>query len=81
MRPGTLYGALDRLVEAGMVEVHREEIVDGRLHRYYRLSPAGDTVVVEETARLRRNVEAAATRLRGRSRSTRLAPQAVGGIA
>ncbi|MCL7458246.1 PadR family transcriptional regulator [Micromonospora sp. MSM11] len=81
LRPGTLYGALDRLVDAGMVEVHREEIVDGRLRRYYRLSPAGDTLLVEETERLRRNVEAAATRLRGRSRSTRLAPRTVGGFA
>ncbi|GAB3942023.1 hypothetical protein GCM10027614_28340 [Micromonospora vulcania] len=39
LRPGTLYGALDRLVDAGLVDVDREEVVDGRLRRYYRLSP------------------------------------------
>nr|BFE72324.1 hypothetical protein GCM10020092_056250 [Actinoplanes digitatis] len=29
LRPGTLYGALDRLAEQGLVEVDREESVDG----------------------------------------------------
>ena len=33
LRPGTLYGALDRLLDAGLVDVDREEIVDGRLRR------------------------------------------------
>ncbi|MGC4744775.1 PadR family transcriptional regulator [Micromonospora sp. DT201] len=81
LRPGTLYGALDRLVDAGLVEVHHEEIVEGRLRRYYYLSPAGDTTLVEETDRLRRNVEAAAARLRERARSARAAPRTVGGMA
>ena len=34
LRPGTLYGALDRLAEQGLVEVDREQAVDGRLRRY-----------------------------------------------
>lgn len=33
LRPGTLYGALDRLADQGLVEVDREEAVDGRLRR------------------------------------------------
>ncbi|MET8361589.1 PadR family transcriptional regulator [Micromonospora sp. NPDC005171] len=81
LRPGTLYGALDRLVDAGLVEVHQEEIVDGRLRRYYRLSPAGGTTLGEEADRLRRNVEAATARLRDRSRSPRAVPRTVGGLA
>ncbi|MEU4472968.1 helix-turn-helix transcriptional regulator [Micromonospora sp. NPDC023888] len=80
LRPGTLYGALDRLVDAGLVEVDREEIVDGRLRRYYRLSPAGYATLTAETERLRRNVEAATARLR--ARSTRpLGPRTAGGLA
>ena len=34
LRPGTLYGALDRLADQGLVEVDREEAVDGRLRRH-----------------------------------------------
>jgi DNA-binding PadR family transcriptional regulator len=40
LRPGTLYGALDRLGEEGLLEPDHEEVVDGRLRRYYRLSDA-----------------------------------------
>ena len=38
---GTLYGALDRLTEQGLIAVEREEAVDGRLRRYYRLTDEG----------------------------------------
>ncbi|MFG3681202.1 PadR family transcriptional regulator [Micromonospora chalcea] len=79
LRPGTLYGALDRLLDAGLVEVDGEEIVNGRARRYYRLSPAGDATLTEETERLRRNVEAATTRLRARARAIR--PLTAGGLA
>lgn len=41
LHAGTLYAALDRLAGQGMVEADREEIVDGRLRRYYRLTLAG----------------------------------------
>jgi DNA-binding PadR family transcriptional regulator len=50
---GTLYGLLDRLGKAGLVEASGEEIVDGRLRRYYRLTDAGSAAVAGETARLR----------------------------
>ncbi|MET0492598.1 MAG: PadR family transcriptional regulator, partial [Actinoplanes sp.] len=59
LRPGTLYGALDRLVDAGLVSVDHEEVVDGRLRRYYRLTEPGGTLLVAETERMRRNVKAA----------------------
>jgi DNA-binding PadR family transcriptional regulator len=64
LRPGTLYGALDRLVDAGLVGVDHEEIVDGRLRRYYRLTEPGGELLAAETERMRRNVKAATTRLR-----------------
>ena len=35
---GTLYAALDRLADGGLVRADREEIVDGRARRYYRLT-------------------------------------------
>lgn len=63
LRPGTLYGALDRLVDSGLVTVDREEMVDGRLRRYYRLSEQGGGILAAETDRMRRNVEAASARL------------------
>ncbi len=63
LRPGTLYGALDRLAEEGLVEPDHEEIVEGRLRRYYRLTDPGAGVLAEEAQRLRRNADAAQHRL------------------
>ena len=63
LRAGTLYTALDRLRTDGLVEVDREEIVEGRLRRYYRLTPTGTTVLAEEAVRLRANAAAALRRL------------------
>jgi DNA-binding PadR family transcriptional regulator len=64
LRAGTLYTALDRLREDKLIEVEREEIVDGRLRRYYRLTPSGTTVLSAEAARLQANATAALQRLR-----------------
>ena len=41
LRAETLYAALNRLAVEGLVEVDREEVVDTRLRRYYRLTPPG----------------------------------------
>jgi DNA-binding PadR family transcriptional regulator len=49
---GTLYGALDRLSEEGLVDVEREEIVDGRARRYYRLTRDGRKALRTEAARM-----------------------------
>jgi DNA-binding PadR family transcriptional regulator len=64
LRPGTLYAALDRLVDEGLVAVDREEVVSSRLRRYYRLTGAGATVLSEESERLSANASAARRRLK-----------------
>jgi DNA-binding PadR family transcriptional regulator len=63
LRPGTLYTALDRLCADELIRVDREEIVDGRLRRYYRLTPAGTKRLSAEAARLQAHATAALTRL------------------
>jgi PadR family transcriptional regulator PadR len=63
LRAGTLYTALDRLREDKLIEVDREEVVDSRLRRYYRLTPAGREALAAEADRLRTNVRAALARL------------------
>ena len=75
LRPGTLYGALDRLVEQELVAVDGEEVVDGRLRRYYRLTDAGAGALHEEAARLAENAQAATARLGRRTRRLRTAPR------
>ena len=66
LRAGTLYTALDRLRTDGLIGVDREEIVDNRLRRYYRLTPEGTRVLSEEAARLKAHVDAALRRLKPR---------------
>jgi DNA-binding PadR family transcriptional regulator len=66
LRPGTLYGALDRLVEQGLVTADREEVVEGRLRRYYRLTDSGAEVLEAEAQRLAGNAKAAMAGLRRR---------------
>ena len=50
--PGTMYGALDRLVEQELVVLDREEVEAGRLRRYYRLTPQGRKELAAEVQRL-----------------------------
>jgi DNA-binding PadR family transcriptional regulator len=63
LRAGTLYTALDRLRADGLIGVDREEIVDNRLRRYYRLTPAGGRQLAAEAARMQANATVALTRL------------------
>ncbi|HTT31267.1 MAG TPA: helix-turn-helix transcriptional regulator [Solirubrobacteraceae bacterium] len=63
LKAGTLYTALDRLVADGLIELDREEIVDNRLRRYYRITREGAQRLAEEADRLRSNAHAALTRL------------------
>jgi DNA-binding PadR family transcriptional regulator len=49
---GTLYGALDRLTETGLIAVDREETVSGRPRRYFRITDDGRNAVVEEAKRM-----------------------------
>ena len=67
LRPGTLYGALDRLSEQGLVRADGEEVVDGRLRRYYRLTEPGAGVLAAEVERMRQVADAAGRRLAGRA--------------
>ena len=62
---GTLYAALDRLGDEGMVEVDREETVDGRLRRYYRLTEPGAAALAAEAEQMRRDARMVFQRLRG----------------
>src|SRR5664280_1359824 len=64
LRAGTLYTALERLRADRLIEVDREEIVDSRLRRYYRLTPTGMELLAAEAARLRANADVAMSRLK-----------------
>jgi DNA-binding PadR family transcriptional regulator len=64
LKAGTLYAALDRLRADKLIEVDREEIVDSRLRRYYRLTPAGAELLAAEAARLQANADVAMSRLK-----------------
>jgi DNA-binding PadR family transcriptional regulator len=76
LQTGTLYMALDRLSSARLVEPDREEVADGRLRRYYRLTDDGATELAAETERRRASAAVAAQRL-----SARLAARPAGGTA
>lgn len=64
-RPGALYHALDRLAVDGLVMVDREEVVDGRLRRYYALTAPGRSVLEAEAIKRLRAAKHAFNRLGG----------------
>jgi DNA-binding PadR family transcriptional regulator len=64
LHTGSLYAVLDRLREAGLIEVDREEVVASRLRRYYRLTSAGAERLASETEQMQHNASVAAGRLR-----------------
>jgi DNA-binding PadR family transcriptional regulator len=64
LRTGTLYAVLDRLRGQGLAEVDREEIVQSRLRRYYRLTGLGAQRLATETERMQRQAAVATSRLR-----------------
>lgn len=49
---GSLYAILDRLAEAGHIEVVNEEVINGRARRYYALTDGGRQAVRAEAERL-----------------------------
>lgn len=63
LRAGTLYSALDRFRLDGLIAATREEVVDGRLRRYYRLTAKGKKQPAAEAARLHADADAALGRL------------------
>ena len=64
LKIGTLYGVLDRLVSDGLVALDREEVQQGRLRRYYRLTDEGSRCLAAEAARQAANARVAFERLR-----------------
>lgn len=64
LKVGTLYGVLDRLVADGLVELDHEEVRDGRLRKYYRLTGPGGECLAAEAERQAANARAATARLR-----------------
>lgn len=66
MGPGTLYGSLQRMVVAGLIE-EAENPGEGGVHaerrRYYRMTPTGTAALRSESERLLRAVNAARERL------------------
>jgi len=67
LRAGTLYTALDRLVREGSLEIDRQEVVDGRLRRYYRITAAGLEALQADVEQLEANAEAARSQLARRA--------------
>lgn len=51
LSPGTLYKALDRMLDDGWIEIASEEVVNGRLRRNYRLTAGGQAVFAAEADR------------------------------
>ena len=55
---GTLYSALDRLVEGGLLLIACEEVVDGRTRRYYAITRQGEAELAAQVDRLVSNAAA-----------------------
>ena len=63
----TLYAALDRLRDQGLVADDGDEVIDGRLRRYFRLTDAGEARLREEIVRMEANARQATARLKVRA--------------
>jgi PadR family transcriptional regulator, regulatory protein PadR len=66
LKVGTLYGVLDRLAGDGLIEPDHDEVHQGRLRRYYRLTEPGGRALAAEAERQAANARAATRRLRAR---------------
>jgi DNA-binding PadR family transcriptional regulator len=66
LRPGSLYGALDRLAREGLVMEAGTEVVEGRHRRYYDLTEAGVQALTIHAQRLQDNAAIATAALRRR---------------
>jgi DNA-binding PadR family transcriptional regulator len=67
LKAGTLYTALERLEAEGLVAKAGDEVVDGRLRRYYDLTDDGAGKLEDEATRQQQIAAAATQRLRARS--------------
>jgi DNA-binding PadR family transcriptional regulator len=64
IKAGTLYTMLDRLVYENVIEAAGEEVVDGRLRRYYQLTSEGASTLTIESKRRMAISKVALLRLR-----------------
>lgn len=62
LKAGTLYAALDRLTSEGLITESGTQTVQGRVRRYYDLTPDGTQQLATVTRQLQANT-AAATRV------------------
>lgn len=76
LKVGTLYSALDRLQSEGLVAAAGDEVVAGRLRRYFELTEPGAASLAAESERLTLNAARARDRLRQRAARVSLAPAA-----
>ena len=75
LRAGTLYAALDRLTQEGLVELAREETSPGgQVRRYYRLTERGSGALGHEAHRRRELAAVAERRLAALARDTGTVP-------
>ena len=63
LKVATLYAALERLGEQGLVAVDGDEVVDGRTRRYFRLTDAGAAALEQQVTRFEANARQARARL------------------
>lgn len=66
LRPGSLYGSIDRLTEDGFIHEVGTEIVDGRQRRYYDLTEEGLAALATQTQQIQVNLTNAVNGLRSR---------------
>lgn len=59
----TVYASLERLMELGWILPERDEVVDGRLRRYYKISPAGLQSLSDEAKEMARRARVAQQKL------------------
>jgi len=71
LKAGTLYTALDRLTQQGLVSPAGEEVVDGRHRRYYELTEPGADALAAEAKRQQANAAHALSQLAARAKTAR----------
>jgi PadR family transcriptional regulator PadR len=67
LKVGTLYAALERLESADLIQAAGDEVVSGRLRRYFELTEAGASMLEAESERQERNARQARERLTRRA--------------
>ncbi|HEY1531362.1 MAG TPA: helix-turn-helix transcriptional regulator [Galbitalea sp.] len=72
----TLYASLDRLRDQQLVALDGDEVIDGRLRRYFRLTDEGASRLSAEIERMEANARGARARLKLRANPAPMAAMA-----